>query len=394
MKSFLTKTLLVLAPLCAFSLASCGGTSTSTPTSDDTVDFVAVTSTSWDAEVTVGQHIYTMGMALNKDNTTKFTAVCVGEAQQSDGPGGPGGFGGFGANDEVVGDTTSTSVSVDYTSFDFSTTGTWSLEAGYGYIINLVNPSVTIHTDYDTIQGRHQFYYQVTTSEGSATTLFQTKDSAFRKTLASDYQTWDVRDSTYIFTGETTGNNSSVALAYLYAHKDGSLVYNTASGSSRAVTLGLTWALKDNAFTMTASGVTYTSDVSINTEHPGFRLVYSSNVLFCSTKASVTYDQMTNSDFDGITGYQFTGSNDTSKFEMNLIENSTKLYLYQNSSLLKKGTYAFANEKFTFTFEGEDPVEVTLVDGVYTYSFEIVKDAGMPWESRTTAVLTYTPAGE
>lgn len=405
MKSLRRAGLVGMMALSLLSLASCGTHSNNSETSDSgkdedsTIHFVAVSNTEWDAEVSAGQHKYKMSMDMTKDNKVTFTATCTGKGS-SGGQGGPGGGmgpGGMGGGQQQQ--TSETSETPEQlASFNQSYDGTWSEEKGYGYVINLNDSAKTvIHTDYDQLQGRHQFYYNFTTTEGSNVTLFQFKDSAFRKTLASDYKTWDERDSKYIFSGTTTGNNNSVATAYLYAHSDNSAIINTANGSERKVIMGLKWKEENNVFTLIDKDKSYVADNSVNTLNPGMRLAYSSTTYFYSKNGN--NNSMTNEDFDGKTLYQFIGSysmqgpdGGEKKVELNLTDNNNSMYLYTNGSLTKKGTYSFADDKFTLTFEGEDAVEVTKNDaGNYVYSFQISVSSFFG-TSTVDVVLTYTPS--
>ena len=414
MKSFVKKTL--FCSLCCgvlASLASCGGgNETETPKAEDP-KFVAVTSTAWDAEVTVGKHSYQFALDLKADNKLEFKATCTGKAA-SGFPGGPGGFpggpggfpggpGGFpgGPGGGGTQETSSEPEETDFTPYHFSFNGTWQEEKGFGYLLNFADSANTvIHTDYDVLQGRHQFYYNVTTEEGSAVTLFQYKDSSFKKTLDANYKTWDERDSTYIFTAAATGNNGSLATAYLYAHKDNSVVLNTPNHSNRKVTLGLTWKLDGSNFVLMDGPREFVADNSIDPQKPGYRLAYDSKAFFCTTSSSLTNDDMTNEAFDGKTLYQFAGSyttrgpdGGTKQVELNLTDNNNGMFLYAGGTLSKKGIYTFADEKFTLTFEGEEPVEITKnEEGKYVYSFVIVVSSFFGTQN-IDVVLTYVPTG-
>lgn len=381
-------------------VVSCGSDKDDNNTEEkEQLSFVGVTSTEWDAEVTVGDYKYKFNIDFEDNNTLTFNAICTGKGASQGGGGmpGPGFPAGPGESTETEPEEPDTT---DYSQFSFDFTGSWEKEVGYGYILNFNDDAKTIiHTDYNKNQGRHQFYYLVTTDSGSATTLFQAKDSEFRKELVSDYKTWDERDSTYVFTGKVTGNNNSVANGYIYCHKDNSAVFNTASGSDRAVTLGLKWKLENNTFTLTDDkNIQYVASNSINSEHPGYRLTYSGSSFFCSTKSSVNWDDMTNEDFDGKTLYQFTGSyttngpdGGTKDVELNLTNNNNKMFLYTGGVLSKQGTYKFENSAFTLSFDGEEAVTVNQGnDGKYVYSFQI-KVSSFFGEQTIDVSLTYVP---
>lgn len=363
------------------------------------LSFVGVTSTEWDAEVTVGDYKYKFNIDFEDNNTLTFNATCTGKGASQGGggftgPGFPTGPGESTENETEEPDMT------DYSKFSFDFTGSWEKETGYGYILNFNDDAKTvIHTDYNKNQGRHQFYYLVTTDSGSATTLFQAKDSEFRNELASDYKTWDERDSTYIFTGKVKGNNNSVANGYIYCHKDNSAVFNTASGANRAVTLGLKWKLENNIFTLTDNkNVQYIASNSMNSEHPGYRLTYSGSTFFCSTNSNVNWNDMSNEDFDGKTLYQFIGSyttqgpdGGTKEVELNLTNNDNKMFLYTGGVLSKQGTYKFENNTFTLLFDGEEAVTINKGDdGKYVYSFQI-KVSSFFGEQTIDVSLTYVP---
>ncbi len=381
-------------------LGSCSGQDSSTARYEEgvTIAFVATTSEAWDAEVTLGSFVYQFDVELNDDKSVAFKAECIEEASQ--GGGGGGGFPGGGQGGQQETTTSKEPMSAEeLDKQDFSFGGTWELEEGYGYIINFQDDAKSvIHVDYNKTQGRHEFYYLLTHGEDSATVHFQAKDSEFRNQLATDYKTWDERDSDYIFIGETTGNNNSLAYAYLYCHKDGSAKFDTAKNADRAITLGLKWAVKEGNFTLTdTAGTTYTAENSLSTaKNKGYRLSYSSVSLFCST-GSVDSLSMTNEDFDGKTLYQFTGTyvtsgpdGKTNEVALNFTDNQNKMFLYTNNKLSKKGTYTFENEVFTLTFENEEPIEVKKVDGKYEFTFKISGGSG-PFASEVDVTITYVP---
>lgn len=363
------------------------------------LSFVGVTSTEWDAEVTVGDYKYKFNIDFEDNNTLTFNATCTGKGASQGGGGFPGPGFPTGPGESTENETEEPDMT-DYSKFSFDFTGSWEKETGYGYILNFNDDAKTvIHTDYNKNQGRHQFYYLVTTDSGSATTLFQAKDSEFRNELASDYKTWDERDSTYIFTGKVTGNNNSIANGYIYCHKDNSAVFNTASGSDRAVTLGLKWKLENNIFTLTDDkNAQCIASNSINSEHPGYRLSYSGSTFFCSTNSNVNWNDMSNEDFDGKTLYQFIGSyttegpdGGTKEVELNLTNNDNKMFLYTSGVLSKQGTYKFENNTFTLLFDGEEAVTINKGDdGKYVYSFQI-KVSSFFGEQTIDVSLTYVP---
>lgn len=411
MRSLVKKVALSLACLGSIGLVGCGqtesssvpGTNNSGATENLVQEFVAVTSTSWDAEVTLGKELYTFSMALKTDKTISFKATCTGQKSENSNQGGGGsesnGFAGFdyGHVKKAEGEAPASqqgeaaepeSEPVDLTVYDFSLTGTWEEETGYGYKLSIDN--TVIHTDYNKDQGRHQFYWNIVHGENSATVLLQSKDSGYRKKLASDYKTWDDRDSEYVFFCEATGNNSSVATGYMYCHKDKSINLNLPSGSDRSISMNVgTWEVTNNVFSITKNNVTYTADTSLSAARPGYRIVFEDYTWFCSKNTSVNWTDFETSDFDGANVYVFAAENN--KGYLNLTDNQNKMYLYIDGALVKTGVWAFAAETFTLTFAGEDPLTIAKENGSYTFTYEQTNNAGSTTESKTTIDFVYTP---
>ena len=209
---------------------------------------------------------------------------------------------------------TSTTITVkteDLASHNWTLTGTWKMDEGYGYVITLDDERKTeVHADFDKIQGRHQFYYTVEIEKTKSTLLFQAKDPTFKNSLAKDYQIWDVRDSKYIYYAKATGNNNSVATAYLYLHKDGSGVINApvSRSANRSSTFGLTWTENNGVITLVDGEKQYVSKTSVNTAHPGSLLVTDDYTFLRSDNPEVKWKKLTVADFEGATTHEYSGS--------------------------------------------------------------------------------------
>jgi hypothetical protein len=395
MKSFCKKmSFLPLSALAIASLLSCGQSSSSS-VSEFEQSFVAVTSSTWDAEVAFNnKKNYKLALNLEKDNTFNLVGTYSSEVKETGG-------GGFGPGGMTTSSSETSSSVVVVPGDPFTISGTWSLEKGYGYILNFSDTSKTVvHVDYNKIQGRHEFYYLCTPDAalGSKTIFMQAKDSAFRKNLASDYQTWDVRDSVYAFTGTATGNNNSLAYIYIYMHSDHSAVINAPSGSDRSVTLGGTWTEDKTAhiLTFTLGGKDYTAQYSINAAHPAYRLAYDSYSLLVSLDSSVSLSSITNADFDGATKYQFTGSytttgpdGSTKNVSLNLTELGTA-YMYTGTTLTKSGTYTFANDVYNVAFSDGTSIASTKNGSSYVFECSISVKSFFG-TSTINFTLTYTP---
>ena len=254
----------------------------------------------------------------------------------------------------------------DLAQYNWSMDATCTYEKGYGYKIVFNDESKTeVHTDFDKTEGRHEFYYRVTIGQTSSVLKFQAKDPTFKDSLAKDYQKWDIRDSKYIFYAKATGNNNSVATAYMYLHNtNGEVTVNTPNGANRSLSFGMKWEEKDGVITVKDGETAYVADKSVNTEHPGYRLVYGGNAYYLSKNDNVKWKKMTTEDFDGATSYEFTGAYSAGMFggqtDVNLnlgTDGVARLYVGSPAPTYK-GTWSedATTHKVTLTF-GEHSCE-------------------------------------
>ena len=285
----------------------------------------------------------------------------------------------------------------DYTPYEFNVEGTYALDNGYGYVLTLNDESKSvIHCDYNKIEGRHEFYYTVTTTAGTGFVKFQAKDIQFKSKLAKDYQTWDKRDSKYIFTSLATGNNGSLAYAYMYLHNNGSVVINTPSGVNRAVeTTGLSWEEDSNKnITVKKGNEVYKADKTINPDKPGYKIAYGSYVFVNSQKSDVKWKALTISDFEGMPVVEFSGRYEISgpgggagSLSLGLYEGGVAK-LYKNTwNLEKSGTWSETNGTYTVTLGDKTYTSITEGENkTITYTVS----AKTPWgsDASTDVVLT------
>ena len=280
------------------------------------------------------------------------TSENPGESQENPFPG-PGGEGEGQTSEQPA---ASSEEVVDYSEHNFVIKGTYEVDKGYGYTLKLEDGFGSIvHTDFDKTEGRHEFYYLVRIGEDSSLVHFQAKDPTFKSSLAKDYQKWDVRDSDYIFYAKATGNNNSLATAYLYLHKDHTAVMNVPSGTQRNISIGLEWKLENDVFTITKDGQQYTSLKSSNAARPGYAIPLDSYTFIYSSNPEVKWKKMDVTDFIGQAQVTFAGeyiddTPDKRKTEYNLYlcaDGSAKLYSGWTQSDV--GTW-------------------TLADGVYSIS--------------------------
>ena len=287
---------------------------------------------------------------------------------------------------------TLTVVKEDYSPYEYTLTGNYSIDEGYGYVLTLddENKSV-IHCDFNKVEGRHEFYYTVNTPAGSGFVKFQAKDINFKSKLAKDYKTWDIRDSKYIFTALATGNNNSVAYAYMYLHSDNSVVINTPSGVNRVIeTENLSWEEDANKNITVKKGDTkYEAVKTINPDKPGYRIAYGSYMFINSQNPDVKWKKIGIADFEGTPKVEFAGRYEitgpgggSGDLSMQLFDGGIAK-LYKNTwNLDSTGTWVENQGVYSVTFgEGENAKTYTSVteDGatyiVYTVS------AKTPWGS-------------
>ena len=267
-------------------------------------------------------------------------------------------------------------VKEDLAKYNWSVSGTYKLEKGYGYVISFNDEGKTvIHTDFDKTEGRHEFYYNVKIGEESQTLKFQAKDPTFKDSLAKDYKKWDERDSKYVFYAKATGNNNSVATAYMYLHNsDNSVVVNTPSGANRSLSFGMTWEEKDGVITVHDGETAYVADKSVNAEHPGHRLVYSGNTYYCSLNPDFKWKKFTTADFEGANTHEFVGSYTTSgpdggvkEVNLNCVEDGkAKLYLGSSTPSFVGTWTKDASNKLTINLDGKTGEFTPGADGKYS----------------------------
>ena len=272
-------------------------------------------------------------------------------------------------------------VKEDLEKYNWAVEGTYVYEKGYGYKITFNDEGNTVvHTDFDRTEGRHSFYYNVKIGDKSETILFQAKDPTFKDSLVKDYKKWDERDSKYIFYAKATGNNNSVATAYMYLHgSDNSVVLNTPNGANRSLTFGMTWEKKGEQIIVHDGDTEYVAEASVNAEHPGYRLVYSGNTYYCSLNPEFKWKKFVTADFEGANTHEFVGSYTTSgpdggtkEVNFNLLETgAAKLYLGSSTASFVGEWSKDANNKLTITLEGKTAEFVPNAEGKYEITLRV-----------------------
>ena len=279
-------------------------------------------------------------------------------------------------------------VKEDYTPYEYTLNGTYTIDDGYGYVFSFQDENkTTIHCDYNKVEGRHEFYYTVNTPAGSSFVKFQAKDINYKSKLAKDYQTWDKRDSKYIFTSLATGNNSSVAYAYMYLHSDGSVNINTPSGVNRVVeSENLSWSEDSNKnITVKKGDTVYKADKTINPDRPGYKIQYGSYVFINSQNPDVKWKKLGIADFEGAPKAEFAGRYEitgpgggSGNLSMQLFDGGVAK-LYKNTwNKEAEGTWTENNGEYTIVI-GEKTYTSVTTDGEKTITYTV--SAKTPWGS-------------
>ena len=284
--------------------------------------------------------------------------------------------------------TTLKIVKEDYTPYEYTLNGTYTIDDGYGYVFSFQDENkTTIHCDYNKVEGRHEFYYTVNTPAGSSFVKFQAKDINYKSKLAKDYQTWDKRDSKYIFTSLATGNNNSVAYAYMYLHSDGSVNINTPRGVNRVVeSENLSWSEDSNKnITVKKGDTVYKADKTINPDRPGYKIQYGSYVFINSQNPDVKWKKLSIADFEGAPKAEFAGRYEISgpgggsgNLSMQLFDGGVAK-LYKNTwNKEAEGTWTENNGEYTIVI-GEKTYTSVTTDGEKTITYTV--SAKTPWGS-------------
>lgn len=370
------------------------------PKSDVVLNFVAVTKTAWDADTTFTSVVnekdynltYKLSLDLNKDKTLKLTGTCQSGSEKQEGGnqgGGSGGPRGGGAPAMVAEGRESepeTPAITDWSPYNFTMNGTWTEQKGWGYTVKIDNTEIKV--DYDLTQGRHTFYYYAAptiNNKKSSEVLvqMQAKDSAYRKTLASDYETYHAHECTYDMYVQNGSGKINV-----YLMPGGSIGSYSVSGNSYKFSGKGEWSenTTNHTLSVTVDGKTYNS----NAYEPnvGYRVTYSSTVMgFISTSANKKSNQLTDRDFEGTTALTLTGTDtaDTkADYTLELTQKGFAVIYKADGSRLAVCTYTKADDVYTVTY-GEQTYTSTQEGNVLTITVAFsITTVGMSNQTTTT----------
>ncbi len=376
------------------------------PNSNVVLSFVAVTKTVWDAEKTFSSVVnekdynlnYKLSLNLNKDNTLKLTGKCQSGSEKSSGgnPGGPGGPGSGGAPNILAeaDEEPETPDNTDWTLYDFALNGTWTEEVGWGYTVKIDN--TTIKVDYDRTQGRHNFYYYLAPTinnkkSDEVLVQMQAKDADYRKTLASNYQTYHIKESKYVMYGfNDNGGNASKVNIYLM--KDGSIASYSARGSEETYSGKGSWSedTVNHTMTITVDNSVYKSNAY--DAAAGYRIDYSSSVTgYISTVADKQSKDLTDSDFEGNLLFTLSGidANSQKNYTLEFTQKGYAILKDSSGSRVAVCTYNEKDGTYTVTY-GENTYTSTQTDGILniTVKFSVTTTDSSGNESTTEYDIT------
>ncbi len=286
-RNHLTRRLLALClALClAAALTACGGgTKDQTPAAAETdkpaagaapLVFVGADKTNWDKALGIGEYSYNIALVLEEGGTVTMTATCAGA-----GPSGE------------------PESAEDFSEHDFTQTGSWTKEEGYGYTVTLGD--YTTKTDYDKASARQYMYIEIKNGEDtSGLVQLLAKDTNFRKEIASDYDLFEVRDAKYTFKANGAAGNGNATQTRIFLEEDGTANCITQMGSSTTYSRGDWSENEDKSLAVTLGANSYTADYCDIESREGYRLTYNNNTMY-STLSGEEIDYVP-ADFEGET---------------------------------------------------------------------------------------------
>ena len=271
--------LVCVAVCCIALLAACGGGAKSSSPAPQggsaPLVFVAADQTNWDKALGIGEYSYYIALVLNDDGTAVLNATCAGKG--------------------ATGEPDSRE---DFSAENFTKSGTWTKEEGYGYEITV--DGYTTKTDYDKASARQYIYIVINNGDAtSGLVQLMAKDTSFRTEIAEDYDIFEARDAQLAFSANGNSGNGNATETKVYLEKDGTANARVQMGASPSYNRGSWSENADKTLTVTLGGAAYTADYCDIAGKEGYRLTYNGNTMYASVSgAAVDY---TDKDFDGET---------------------------------------------------------------------------------------------
>ncbi len=355
--------LICIAVCCLALLAACGGGAKNqapAPAAGGApLVFVGADQTNWDKALGIGDYSYYIALVLNDDGTVTMNATCAGAGPS--------------------GEPQSTE---DFSVNDFTQTGSWTKEEGYGYTITLGD--YTTKTDYDRASARQYIYIEIKNGDASSgLVLLMAKDISFRTEIAADYDIFEARDAQYVFSANGTSGNGNATQTKIYLEKDGAANLASQMGASGSYSRG-TWSENaDKTLTVKLGAAEYIADYCDIAGKEGYRLNYNSSSMYASaTGADVAY---TDKDFDGETIRTLScGERD---YTVELTEKG--IAAVYNSANVRVASGRYTEESGVLSIMLAGNTYVSDAEGNITLSFTVVSSGGGPFRRSTTVERSF-----
>lgn len=342
---------------CSLLLSSCDGgkqpgtspTPTGGQSQDQLLSFVAADKSNWDKEINIGDYSYTLAVNFKDGGSLELTATCTGAAQvqqqQQGGPGIPGVNNSQGESEPTPAPTEMTAT--EKAAQNFTKTGSWELEAGYGYTVTI--DGYTTKTNYDKASARHIFYAEIKNGGASSGLVqFQGKDTGFRSGIAADYQDFELRDAAYIFEEVDTSGNNNPNATHLYLEKDGSANALTYQGSTPTYKRGSWTENADKSLTVTINGENTGVDYCDIPGKEGYRVTYNSSTMYATVSGAAA--NYTDADFNGATLKTLQCAE--GDYTIQLTEKGFAV-VYKNGESDTTGKYTQSGDTLTIVLDGD-----------------------------------------
>ncbi len=366
-RNHLTRRLLALClALCiAAALTACGGgtkdstseADTAKPAGNAPLVFVGADKTNWDKALGIGEYSYNIALVLNDDGTVTMNATCAGA-----GPSGE------------------PESKEDFSAHDFTQTGSWTKEEGYGYTVTLGD--YTTKTDYDKASARQYMYIEIVNGDDtSGLVQLLAKDTSFRTEIAEDYEIFEVRDAKLVFVANGTAGNGNATQTHIYLEEDGTANSLVQQGSNPSYSRG-SWTENENkSLSVTLGANSYTADYCDIEGREGYRIIYNGNAMYATLSGEPA--DYVDKDFDGETIRELTcGERD---YTVSLTEKGIAGVFNSNGMRVASGAYTEENGVLTVDIGGN-----TLVseDGIITLQFTVAGGRG-PFGGTTTVERSF-----
>ena len=357
--------LLLVLCLAFCMLAGCGegtkspaaASETAKPAGNAPLVFVGADKTNWDKALGIGDYAYNIALILNDDGTVTMNATCAGA----------------GASGEPESNE-------DFSEHDFTQTGSWTKEEGYGYTVTLGD--YTTKTDYDKASARQYMYFEIKNGDDtSGLVQLLAKDTGFRTEIAEDYDIFEVRDAKLVFVANGTAGNGNATQTHLYLEEDGTANALVQQGSSPSYSRGDWTENEDKSITVNLGANSYTADYCDAEGREGYRIIYNGSTMYATLSGDPA--DYVDQDFDGETLRTLScGERD---YTVNLTEKGIAGVFNSSGARVASGKYTEDDGVLTVDIGGNT---IVSEDGIITLQFSVAGGRG-PFGGTTTVERSF-----